>query len=236
MSLKTFWKNYRFSLLLLISIFLGMITGAFISDKTISFLSPFGQVFVNLLFTIVVPLVFFTIASSIANMSSRKRLGKIFGYMLVVFGITSFLACIFMLIGVWIVDPVGHASIDLVEGVKNEVDLGSSIVNMFTVGEFQDLLNKSHMFPLIIFTILFGLSINLLGEEANPVRKTLEVCAKAFMKMITIIMYYAPIGLFAYFAVLTHDYGPAIIGEYAKSMVFYIVMAVLYYFIFYPIY
>ena len=168
MSFMKIWKNYRFSLFLLIAIFLGMICGSAFSTKTVSYLVPFGQVFMNMLFTIVVPLVFFTIASSIANMSNRKRLGKIFGNMLLIFGITSFIACLFMLIGVFIVNPVSNANIVLTEGVKEEVDLATSVVNMFTVGEFQDLLNKSHMFPLIIFSILFGLSVNLIGEEAAP--------------------------------------------------------------------
>ena len=236
MSLKKIFSNYRFSIILLVAIFAGMISGLILSDKSISFLTPFGTVFMNMLFTIVVPLVFFTISSSIASMSNRRRLGKIFGYMLLVFGITSLLACIFMLVGVWIVDPVGKASIPLTEGVKESVDLASSVVDMFTVSDFEGLLNKSHMFPLIIFSILFGLSVNLVGEEAAPLKKMLDVCSKAFMKFIGLIMYYAPIGLFAYFASLTNQYGPTLIGSYAKSMIFYLVMALLYYFIFYPLY
>lgn len=236
MDVKKIWKNYRFSILLLVAIFGGMIMGSFLQESTISFLKPFGTVFMNMLFTIVVPLVFFTISSSIANMSNRKRLGSIFGYMLLIFGITSLLACVFMLIGVWIVNPVGNANITLVDGVKEEVDIGTSIVEMLTVSEFQDLWNKSHMFPLIIFSILFGLSVNLVGEKASPLKKILDVCASSFMKLISIIMYYAPIGLFAYFACLTNEYGPSLIGSYAKSMIFYFVMAILYFGLFYPFY
>lgn len=236
MNVKKIWKNYRFSILLLIAIFSGMIAGLLLQEKTVSVLKPFGTVFMNMLFTIVVPLVFFTISSSIANMTSRKRLGSIFGYMLLVFGITSLIACIFMIVGVLIVNPVSNTSIDLVDGVKETVDLGTSIVNMFTVSEFQDLLNKSHMFPLIIFSILFGLSVNLVGESATPLKRLLDSASEVFMKFISLIMYYAPIGLFAYFACLTNEYGPSLIGSYAKSMIFYIVMAILYFGIFYPFY
>ncbi len=236
MSVRKIWKNYRFSIFLLIAIFTGMVTGLLLKDNTASILKPFGSVFMNMLFTIVVPLVFFTISSSIANMSSRKRLGSIFGYMLLIFGITSFISCVFMIIGVLLVNPVGDTNIVLVDGVKESVDLGSSIVDMFTVGEFQDLLSKSHMFPLIIFSILFGISVNQLGEKAAPLKKLLDISSEVFMKFIHIIMYYAPIGLFAYFACLTNEYGPSLIGSYAKSMIFYVVMAVLYFGIFYPIY
>ncbi len=236
MNVRKIWKNYRFSILLLAAIFLGMIAGLILQDNTVTILKPFGTVFMNMLFTIVVPLVFFTISSSIANMTSRKRLGSIFGYMVLVFGITSLIACIFMIVGVLLVNPVGDANIALVDGVKESVDLGTSIVNMFTVSEFQDLLNKSHMFPLIIFSILFGLSVNLVGESASPLKRLLDISAEVFMKFINLIMYYAPIGLFAYFACLTNEYGPSLIGSYAKSMIFYMVMAFLYFGIFYPLY
>lgn len=235
MSLKSIWKNYRFPLLMLLCIFAGMITGWLLEDK-VNILKPFGDVFVNMLFTIVVPLVFFTISSSIANMSSLKRLGKILGYMFIVFGITSLIASIFMLLGVFVVNPVSDIGIDLTEGVKETVDFGTSVVEMFTVSDFNQLLSKSHMFPLIIFSIIFGISVSLVGEEANPLRRILGICSNVMMKFIKIIMYYAPVGLFAYFACLIGTYGPELIGSYAKTFILYLVMSLLYYGIFYGIY
>ena len=235
MSLKFILKKYCFPVILLISIFFGMITG-WIFGSDISVIKPLGEIFINMLFTIVIPLVFFTISSSIANMSSLRRLGKILGYMLVVFGITSLIASIFMLIGVFIVNPVGNLNINLVDGVKETVDLSTSVVEMFTVADFGQLLSKSHMFPLIIFSIIFGVCVCLIGEDANPLKKILDACSRVMMKFINIIMYYAPIGLFSYFACLVGDYGPSLIGEYAKTLIFYLFMTILYYVIFYAIY
>lgn len=235
MNLKKLWKNYAFSILLLLSIFLGMITGWIFGEK-ITFLKPFGNVFMNMLFTVVVPLVFFTISSSIANMSSLKRLGKILGYMFIIFGITSLIASIFMLLGVLAVNPVSNIGINLTDGIQESINLGNSITDMFTVSDFNQLLSKDHMFPLIIFSILFGISVSLTGEEANPLKKILIVCSNVMMKFIKIIMYYAPVGLFAYFACLIGTYGPELIGSYAKTFILYIVMSVLYYGIFYAIY
>lgn len=235
MNLKKLWKNYAFSILLLLSIFLGMITGWIFGEK-ITFLKPFGDVFMNMLFTVVVPLVFFTISSSIANMSSLKRLGKILGYMFIIFGITSLIASIFMLLGVLVVNPVSNIGINLTDGIQESINLGNSITDMFTVSDFNQLLSKDHMFPLIIFSILFGISVSLTGEKANPLKKILIVCSNVMMKFIKIIMYYAPVGLFAYFACLIGTYGPELIGSYAKTFILYIVMSVLYYGIFYAIY
>lgn len=235
MSMKIIWKNYRFPMLLLLSIFLGMITGWILGDKS-EVLKLLGDVFMNMLFTIVVPLVFFTISSSIANMSNLKRLGKILGYMFLIFGVTSLIAAIFMLLGCLLVNPVGNLNISLTEGVKESVDLGTSIVELFTVSDFSGILSKNHMFPLIIFSIVFGISVSLVGEEAKSLKNILSTCSKVMMKFIKIIMYYAPIGLFAYFACLIGTYGPELIGSYAKTFILYLVMAILYYGIFYGIY
>lgn len=235
MDLKVIWKNYRFPLLMILCIFLGMITG-WIFGEQVNILKPLGDIFINMLFTIVVPLVFFTISNSIASMSSLKRLGKILWYMFIIFGITSLIASIFMLIGVFVVNPASNIGINLTDGVKETVDLGTSIVEMFTVSDFNQLLSKTHMFPLIIFSIIFGISISLVGEEANPLKRILSIGSNVMMKFINIIMYYAPIGLFAYFACLIGTYGPELIGSYAKTFILYLVMAVLYYGIFYGIY
>lgn len=234
MSLKQVWKSYRFPLLIFASIVFGMLTGYFFEDKVNS-LKPLGDIFMNMLFTIVVPLVFCTIASSIANMSSLKRLGKILGVMFLIFGITSLLAAIFMLLGIAIFNPV-NSNINLTAGTEETVNLGTSIVSMFSVGDFSELLSKNHMFPLIIFSILFGLSVNLVGDEANPLKRTLNILSNVMMKFIKIIMYYAPIGLFAYFACLIGTYGPELIGSYAKTLILYLVVAFLYYGLFYAFY
>ena len=229
------WKNYRFPLILLFSIILGCIIGIiFKEDATI--LKPFGTVFVNLLYTIVVPLVFFTISSSISSIKSFKKLGKIFRVMFIVFIITSMVSALFMLVSVKVIDPVGNASITLSEGSKESIDIGSKIVDMLTVSDFNNLLSKSNMLPLIIFTIIFGFAVGMLKDESKKISNALGSISKVMMNVINIVMYYAPIGLCAYFASLVGEYGKEIIGSYAKSMIFYYIICVLYFVIFYTIY
>lgn len=231
--LKRIWKNYKFPLLLLFSIIVGCIIGIIFGEDA-SILKPFGTVFINMLYTIVVPLVFFTISSSISSIKSFKRLGKIFRVMFIVFIITSICAAIFMLLGVKIFDPVGNISLSLIEGVSETIDLGSKIVDMITVPDFYLLLSKSSMLPLIIFSCIFGFAVGMVKED--KVSSALNSMSKVMMKVINIIMYYAPIGLCAYFAALVGEYGKEIIGSYARSMLFYYIMACLYYIVFYTIY
>lgn len=231
--LKKIWKNYRFPLILLVSIIIGCIIGIIFGEDA-SVLKPFGTVFINMLYTIVVPLVFFTISSSISSIKSFKKLGKIFRVMFIVFIITSTIAAIFMLLGVKIFDPVGNISLSLVEGTKETVDLGSKIVDMITVPDFYLLLSKSSMLPLIIFSIIFGFAVGMVKED--KVSSALNSMSKVMMKVINIIMYYAPVGLCAYFASLVGEYGKEIIGSYARSMLFYYIIAVIYYIVFYYLY
>ncbi len=233
--MKKVLKNYRLPLILLISIIIGCIIGSILGDKS-SVLKPFGTIFVNMLYVVVVPLVFFTISSSISNIKSFKKLGKIFLSMFIVFIITSTIAAVFMLIGVKIINPASGVNITLTEGVKETIDFGSKVVDMITVPDFYMLFSKSSMLPLIIFSCIVGFAVGMLKEEKQSVSIALNTISKIMMKVINIIMYYAPIGLCAYFASLVGEYGKEIIGSYAKSMIFYYVMAVLYYFIFYTLY
>ena len=230
------FKSYRFSLILLCSIIIGSIIGIIFGKDTVV-LKPFGDIFLNLMYTIVVPLVFFTISSSVANMINLRRLGKILKYLFLIFIVTSTIASIVMLITVLVIDPVGNASIALEVGEKIEkLSIGEQIVKALTVTDFTHLLSRSNMLPLIIFAIIFGLCLSLIGKEAKLVSDGLEILSKAMMKFIKLIMYYAPIGLCAYFATLIGEFGPELLGSYARSMLIYYVFCVVYFLVFYTLY
>jgi len=92
------------------------------------------------------------------------------------------------------------------------------------------------MLPLIIFSCLFGIAVALLKEKSARLKENLDTLSLAMMKIVKIIMYYAPIGLCAYFANLVGEFGPELIGSYAKTMIFYYVMCVIYFLIFYTLY
>ena len=232
--MKKFFKSYGMPIVLLISILIGTLLGLLVKDTSI--FKPFGDIFINLMYTIVVPLVFFTISSSIANMVNLKRLGKILKYVFIVFVITSLISSIFMLFGLSIFDVAKGVNISLTTGEVEKVDVGSQIVKALTVTDFGDLFSRKNMLPLIIFSILFGISVALLKEKSSGLKKILDTLSLVMMKIVKIIMYYAPIGLCAYFANLVGEFGPELIGSYAKTMIFYYVMCVLYFLIFYTIY
>lgn len=231
-----FVKKYWFPISILLSIIIGSLWGSYLGERA-SVLKPIGDIFLNLMFTIVVPLVFFTISSSIASMIDLKRLGKIMGYSLIVFTITCIIASVVMLISVKIVNPLGSNSvlIDATETVKN-LSIGEQIVNALTVNDFSELLSRNNMLPLVIFSILFGVGVSALGDKGKKLSTNLEANSKALMKVVHIIMYYAPIGLCAYFMNLVGSFGVSLISGYLRSFILYTVVGIIYYLVFYTLY
>ncbi len=228
---QSIWKSYRFPVILLLSIIVGSLIGLALGKKA-TVLQPFGDVFLNLMFTIVVPLVLVTVTSAVASIANLRRLGKILGTMLAVFIITGLIAAIITTIVVVIYPPAKGVKLDLSQAEQIQpLKTADQIVKAFTVNDFQALLSRRSMLPLIIFSILLGLSISLLKEKAEPLIKILNILSEAMVKMISIIMYYAPIGLGAYFAALVGDFGPQLLGAYGRAMLVYYPLSILYFFI-----
>lgn len=227
-------KNYIFPILLIVSMILGSIVGIFFPNFSEN-IKPLGDIFLNLMFTLVVPLVFTTIVSSISNMSSIKRLTKILRNTFIIFIITSFIASLIMLI-FSLLFPVTTPNIELIKSSVEKVSVLEQIASALTVSDFNNLLSRSNMLALIIFSIIFGIALNLVEKDKKIVGKIFNTLADTMMKMVKIVMYYAPVGIFAYFASLVSNLGPEFVGSYAKTLVLYIIVTIIYFLIIYTIY
>ncbi len=148
---KSFWQNYRFPIILLIAIAIGSILGVVMGEKATVF-KPLGEVFINLMFTAVVPMVFVTIASAVGNMLNMKRLGKILGSMFFVFIVTGVIAAVIIFSVVTLFPPAEGANITMeAAGDIQQISLAEQIVKAITVNDFVGLMSKSNMLPLIYF-------------------------------------------------------------------------------------
>jgi Na+/H+-dicarboxylate symporter len=234
--LSPFLQAYGFSIILIISIILGSILGIIYQKDAIVF-KPFGDIFLNLLFTAIVPLVFFSISSAVAGMTNIRRLGKIMSAMIFVFVVTGLIASAVMVIGVVLYPPAAGIKIALGAGITPEqLKASEQIVKAFTVSDFADLLSKKNMLALIIFSILLGLATSAVGVRGKVFASFLSSASEVMMKLISFIMYYAPIGLCAYFAYLVGVFGPELLGAYARAMVLYYPTAIFYFFIAFTLY
>jgi Na+/H+-dicarboxylate symporter len=232
----SFLKSYLFSLILIGAIILGSVVGIVCKEHA-SFLKPFGDVFLNLLFTIVVPMVFFSIASAVAVMSDIRRLGKILVWMMLVFVITGIIASVVMIIAVMMYPPAAGVTLALNQPVdSHSVSVSEQLVRTFTVSDFSELLSKKNMLALIIFSIIVGLATSAVGEKGKTFANFLVSGNEVMGKALSYIMLYAPIGLGAYFAYLVGVFGPKLLGSYFHAMILYYPCALLYYFIAFSFY
>ena len=244
--MKKLLSNYKSTIILLVSIIIGAIVGFIFKEKA-TVLSPLGDIFLNLLLVVITPLIFLTITTSISKMKSPKRLGKIVGATFLVFIITSIIA---VLIGfastyfIKLVKPEDGEKIkqSLQETTEEETQENEEIgilkrtASLLTVNDFTKLLSKDNIIALLVFSIIFGLAINITGEKAKPVVDFLESANEIINNVVKLIMYYAPIGLGCYFAALVGSFGEMIVVGYLKTFVIYTIVSILYYLIIYSIY
>lgn len=230
------WESYRFSIILIGAIIIGSLIGIKFGEKA-QILKPLGDLFINGMFTLVVPLVLVTISSSIAGMSDMKRLGNVLKSLFLVFVSTGLVAGVIILVVVNIFPPAQGVNLHLTttEALK-PFQTGDQIVKALTVSDFPELISRKNMLPLIIFSIFFGISVNFVGEKGKVVVTGLNALAEVFLKMIGILMYYAPIGLGAYFAALVGEYGGQLLGSYTRAMLIYYPLCILYFFLIFPVY
>ena len=228
-------KNYLFLGIMLGAIILGCIVGAIWPGATA--LSPLGSVFINLMFCIVVPLVFASISSAVANMTNRARMGKIMGTTIITFIVTGVVASIIMIVFMKIFPPVLSPWTNVPQGnVDDQTTIATLIVNFFTVSDFAGLLTRRAMLPLIVFSILFGFGVSFAGGKDNIVCKFLIDLTEAMLKVVKIVTYYAPIAFFGFFASLVAEYGPQLIGDYGRAMAVYYPLCFVYLFTAFPLF
>ena len=236
--------NYRKTIILIASIIIGGIIGLLFGDKA-AILSPFGEVFLNMLLVIIVPLIFLTITSSIYKMSQPRRIGKILVSTFLVFLFTSLVAAI-----IGVVSTYSFKLVDSENGVKIknslitssdvdtdvELNLLDRTISAISVNDFSKLLSRDNMIALIVISIMFGIAMSMTGEIAKPVFTFIESSLEVILNLIKIVMYYAPIGLGCYFASMVGTFGGSIAVGYIKTFIVYLLVSLIFYFVFYTLF
>lgn len=233
--MNEFFKNYKGIILLLAGIIAGSIAGL-IFGKQVEILKPVGDIFLNLLFTAVIPLVFFAISSAIASLSTSSKLNKMMGVMAMVFLSTIIISALLTILAVKIF-PL-HENVQAIElkEVIEEKPFGDQITQMFTTTEFYQLLSRKSMLAMIIFSVLIGFASLQAGEKAASFKRLLDSGNEVFKQVFILIMKIAPVGLGAYFAYQVGVFGPQLFGTYARSLGVYYGVGAFYYVFFFSLY
>ncbi len=244
--MKKFLSNYKSTIILLVAIIVGAIVGIIFQEKA-TVLQPLGDIFVNLLLVVIVPLIFLNITTAIAKMQSPKRFGKIIVTIIVVFVVTSLIALIIGFVSTSFTKLVdtddGEAIREALEEetqsseeTEEELNIAQRTVQLLTVNDFQKLLSKDNIIAILVFSIICGIATRMSGEKGKAFLEFLNSANDVVQNFIKILMYYAPIGLGCYFAALVGSFGASIALGYLKTFVIYTVVAFLFYFIVYTFY
>ena len=232
---RSFFRTYGFLGAMLLSIVLGCLLGALWPKADC--LAPLGTIFINLMFCIVVPLVFCSLSSSIACMKSPRRAGRIIGTTLAVFVVTGLIAAVVMICAMQLYPPVLEPWANAAAGTVNEpIGFAQLLVNFFTVEDFAALLSRRAMLPLIVFSILTGFGVNLSGGPDCPTARLLQDMTSCLLKVVTLVSYYAPVAFFGFFASLVATYGAQITAAYGRAMIVYYPLCLVYVLIAFPFY
>ncbi len=244
--MKKFLSNYKSTIILLVAIIVGAIVGIIFQEKA-TILQPLGNIFLNLLLVIIVPLIFLTITTSIAKMENPKRLGKIMITIIAVFAVTSLIAVLVGFASTYFVKLVDSEdgekikisledSTDTSAADEEDVTIADRTVQLLTVNDFSKLLSKENIIAILVASIICGIAIRMSGESGKNLLNLLISANSVIQNVVKIIMYYAPIGLGCYFAALIGTFGASIAVGYLKTFVVYTIVAVAFYFIFYTMY
>ena len=195
-----FWKQTYLWKKIMIALFLGAITGYLLGDKAI-YLKPFGDVFINLIKMIIVPLVFFSIAASITSMESTHSLGKTGGRVFFLFLLTTSVSVVVGLFFAEVFNPsAGVVNPDLFTKDENmpmmDLSFIDTLVNMIPTNPVKAMADGNFL-QIIVFAFFFGTAVNLAGKKVKKIANALSDITDVIYSLTEIIMKFAPYGVFA---------------------------------------
>ncbi len=240
--MKKIWKNYKSTIILLLSIIIGTIIGLIFKEKA-CVLSPLGDIFLNLMFVVIVPLIFLTITSSIIKMENPKRLGKIMITILIVFAVMSIIAALIGVVSSYTIKLIDSKDINNLTNLLNqdvviseEVNILQKTANLLTVNDFYKILSKENIIAILVFSIIFGFAIRKSKDKGKKVIELILSLNEVVINIVNIIMYYAPIGLGCFIATLIGSYGSVIAIGFLKTFIVYTIVCLFIYVFVYSAY
>ena len=228
------WKQ------VLIGLFLGVCAGIYYGEDADG-LKIFGTIFINLIKMVIVPLIFFAILSGITSMDDEGNFTRV--------GVKGFGAYIFtamfaVLIGLsagLIFEPGAGVDLSIIPNENSEKVANASqkappsiiefLVALIPTNPIKSMANDGFL-QIIIFTIFTGITINIVGERARPVKEVIHSAAQVSFKMIEIIIKLAPIGVFGFIAWVIGTQGTDILLALGKLIITVLIACIFQYVIF----
>lgn len=237
-----FLKSYGATLLLLLGILLGATAGLVFGEDA-AVVKPVGDLFLNLMFVLIVPLVFFSVAAAICNMRRSGLVGRLLGTTFGVFLVTSLIAASVSYLILLVFNPLDGADKAQILANLPPAEPGAAsgsfvatLVANFTVSDFPMLLSKSHLLPLIVIAALAGFAAGSSRNYGDRISKALDTVTQWISDVLRIIMKIAPVCLGCFFAYTVGMLGGQLLEGYLRAFLIFLGMTVLLYFVLHTIY
>lgn len=183
-----------------------------------SWFKPLGQLFINLIRMVVVPLVLFTLIAGAASSEDIRKMGRVATKVLLYYFVTTAIAVSIGLLMSSLFEPGVGLSLSTEGLTAKQVtppSLVDTLLNIVPLNPMKSLAD-GNMLQVIFFAIMFGFSISLVGEKARPLYHFFETAGDVMIKLTSIVMHYAPIGVFGLMAYTVANHGLAVLMPLIK--------------------
>lgn len=201
---------------ILIGLVLGVLAGLALGE-TARLLQPVGTIFITLIRMVVMPVIFVSLVCGVTAMKNVRQMGRVAGKTLFLYMLTmAFAASSSMLladllnIGAGLNYSLGSAA----GSVPTPPSMLDTMLNLFPANPFKSFVD-GNVLQVIVFALFFGMAINLSGEAGEPVRRLFDSLNQVVFRLISMVLAFAPYGVFALMAYVTADNGFAVIEQLA---------------------
>ncbi|MEW6227423.1 MAG: dicarboxylate/amino acid:cation symporter [Bacillota bacterium] len=207
-------KRSRLVLYIFVGFLLGIVAGLILGPKA-EWLKPFGTFFIRLLSMLVVPLIFTTLAVGVSGVGGIK-LGRMFAKTFFYYYATAICSVI---IGLLLASAFRlGVGLSLGELAKVEPKLPppfSQVLLEIVPTNVVDAAARGSALQVIFFALVFGVAMGMAGQAAEPIKKAIEGLAEAMYRVVDIVLYYAPVGVFALIAWTVGNFGAKVLAPFA---------------------
>lgn len=182
---------------------------------------PFGQLFINLVRMVVVPLVFATLVAGAASVGDVGRLGRVAGKTLIYYFATTAIAIFIGLVLANLFQPGMGLDLSTANLKARDVtppSLTQVLLNIVPINPMESLA-KGSMLQIIFFAVLLGFSLSICGERVRVVTDFFNGMGEVMIRVTTIVMFYAPIGVFALMAFTVASHGLSVLLPLIKLVI-----------------
>lgn len=190
---------------------LGVIAGWLLGDHA-QWLAPIGELFINAIKMLIVPLVFTSLISGIVSMGDPAKMGRIGGKAVALYLLTTAFAITLGMLAASIFQPGTGVEMQMDNSVSpgEAPSLTDILVGLVPTNPISAMV-EGNILQIIVFAIALGVSLVLIGERGKPLIRVIDSTAEALYKLTSLIMACAPVGVFALIAVVAGEYGLSVL-------------------------